>query len=106
HADGVVHIELSFDPQAHLARGVPLETQFDGLCGAMREAERELGISSALIMSFLRDESAGQALDVLERAEPWYDRIACVGLDSAELGNPPEKFQAVFERARALGIPR
>lgn len=106
HADGVVHLELSFDPQAHLARGVPLDVPFDGLCRAMARAERELGISSALIMSFLRDQSAEQALDVLERAQPWYDRIACVGLDSAEHGNPPEKFKAVFERAKALGIPR
>ncbi|HET7315218.1 adenosine deaminase [Salinisphaera sp.] len=106
HADGVAHIELSFDPQAHLSRGVEFEAQFEGLNRAMRDAERELGMSSALIMSFLRDQDAEQALDVLERAEPWYERIAAIGLDSAERGNPPEKFRAVFERARALGLPR
>lgn len=106
HADGVAHIELSFDPQAHLARGIKLEAQFEGLDHAMREAERELGMSSALIMSFLRDQDAEQALDVLERAEPWYERIAAVGLDSAERGNPPEKFRTVFERAQDLGLPR
>lgn len=106
HADGVAHIELSFDPQAHLARGVELAPQFDGLCRAMREAEQELGMSSALIMSFLRDQDAADALDVLEQARPWYDRIAAVGLDSAEHGNPPEKFEQVFARAKAAGIPR
>lgn len=106
HADGVAHIELAFDPQAHLARGVALEPQFEGLCGAMRDAERDLGMTSALIMSFLRDQEAADALDVLEKAAPWYERIVAVGLDSAEHGNPPEKFQTVFERAKALGIPR
>lgn len=106
HDDGVVHIELSFDPQAHLVRGVALETQFDGLCQAMQDAERELGMTSALIMSFLRDQSADDALEVLEKAEPWYDRIACVGLDSAELGNPPEKFKAVYARVKELGLER
>lgn len=106
HADGVVHVEPSFDPQAHLARGVTLAAQFEGLCSAIHEAERELGMTSALIMSFLRDKDAADALNGLDRAEPWYGNIAAVGLDSAEHGNPPEKFQAVFERARALGIPR
>lgn len=106
HEDGVVHIELSFDPQAHLSRGIMLDTQFEGLSQAMWRAEQQLGISSALIMSFLRDESAESALNVLENAAPWSSRIACVGLDSAELGNPPEKFKAVFARAKELGIPR
>lgn len=106
HAEGVAHIDLSFDPQAHLSRGVALEAQFEGLRQAMHDAERELGVSSALIMSFLRDLDADQALDVLERAEPWYDRISAIGLDSAERGNPPEKFQAVFKRAKDLGLPR
>lgn len=105
-ADGVAHIELSFDPQPHLARGVTLEAQFEGLCQAMQNAERDLGMSSALIMSFLRDADAAQALDILERTRPWHERIAAIGLDSAELGNPPEKFQSVFERAKALGLAR
>lgn len=106
HEDGVVHIELSFDPQAHLARGVELTTQFDGLGQAMQIAANELDMSTALIMSFLRDQSAVSAMDVLERAEPWYDRIASIGLDSAELDHPPEKFAAVYARAKELGIPR
>lgn len=106
HADGVVHAELSFDPQAHLSRGVDLAIPFDGLQRAMQEAERAYGISSALIMSFLRDRDAAEALDVLEQSRPWHERIAAVGLDSAEQGNPPEKFTAVFERARELGLRR
>src|SRR5699024_1000973 len=106
HSDGVVHIELSFDPQAHLVRGVALETQFEGLLGAMQDAERDFDMSTALIMSFLRDQDAASAMTVLEQAKPWYDRIAAVGLDSAELGNPPEKFRAVFQGAKELGITR
>src|SRR5699024_4480062 len=106
HDDGVQHIELSFDPQAHLKRGVALDIQFEGLGQAMTEAQRRFGMSTALIMSFLRDEPAEDALAVLEQAEPWYDRIASIGLDSAELGNPPEKFKAVYARAKALGLPR
>src|SRR5699024_3463881 len=100
------HIELSFDPQAHRKRGVALATQFDGLTQAMTVAEQEFGMSTALIMSFLRDESAASAMQLLEDAAPWYDRIASVGLDSAEQGNPPEKFKAVYARARELGLPR
>src|SRR5699024_2917207 len=106
HADGVVHVELSCDPQAHLVRGVALEPQFDGLRRAMHDAEREWGMSSALIMSFLRDESAASALDVLQQAEPWYEHIVAVGRDSAEQGNPPEKFSEVFAVAKARGLPR
>lgn len=106
HADGVVHAELSFDPQAHRVRGVELAVPFDGLQRAMQDAEQRYGISSALIMSFLRDRDASEAFDVLEQSRPWHPRIAAIGLDSAEQGNPPEKFSAVFECARALGIPR
>ncbi|RKR04295.1 adenosine deaminase [Kushneria sinocarnis] len=106
HDDGVVHVELSFDPQPHLARGVALGVPFEGLERAMREAERRYDISSALIMSFVRDRPADEALDVLEQAQPWHHQLAAIGLDSAEVGNPPEKFTAVFERARELGIPR
>jgi len=104
--EGVVHVELSFDPQAHLSRGVELAVPFEGLRRAMREAERRWGMTSALIMSFLRDRDATEAMDVLEKAAPYYEVIDAVGLDSAEMGNPPAKFAAVFERAKALGIPR
>ncbi|WP_110668995.1 adenosine deaminase [Salinicola halophilus] len=105
-AEGVVHVELSFDPQAHMSRGVALSVPFAGLERAMREAESRWGLSTALIMSFLRDRSADEAMDVLEQAAPYYAQIDAVGLDSAELGNPPSKFAAVFERAKALGLPR
>ncbi|WP_110685358.1 adenosine deaminase [Salinicola aestuarinus] len=105
-AEGVVHVELSFDPQAHMSRGVALSVPFAGLERAMREAENRWDMTSALIMSFLRDRSADEAMAVLEQAAPYHAQIAAVGLDSAELGNPPSKFAAVFERAKALGLPR
>ncbi|WP_192034539.1 adenosine deaminase [Halomonas sp. YLGW01] len=106
HGEGVVHVELSFDPQAHLSRGIGLDVQMEGLTRAMRLAERELDLSTALIMSFLRDRSAEEAMQVLEQAAPYWELIDAVGLDSAELGHPPGKFAAVFDRAKALGLPR
>ncbi|WP_043528492.1 adenosine deaminase [Litchfieldella xinjiangensis] len=106
HAEGVVHVEISFDPQAHLARGIELNVQMEGLGRARRRAERELGVSSALIMSFLRDRPAEEALHVLEQAAPYWETLDAVGLDSAEYGHPPSKFREVFARAKALGIPR
>lgn len=105
-AEGVVHVELSFDPQAHLSRGIGFDVQIEGLTRAMRHAEREWGLSTALIMSFLRDKPAEDAMAVLEQAEPYLERIDAVGLDSAESGNPPSKFTEVFARAKALGLPR
>lgn len=105
-AEGVVHVEMHFDPQAHLSRGIPLPVVMEGLSLARRAAERELGLSSALIMAFLRDRPAEEAMRVLETAAPYWEMIDAVGLDSAERGNPPAKFAEVFERARVLGIPR
>ncbi|KXS39182.1 adenosine deaminase [Modicisalibacter tunisiensis] len=105
-AEGVVHVELMFDPQAHLARGVALAVPFEGLQRAMRQAERELGLSTALILSFLRDRPAEEAMAVLDQAGDYLAVVDAVGLDSAERGNPPEKFAAVFARARDLGLPR
>ncbi|MFY0990213.1 adenosine deaminase [Halomonas sp. C05BenzN] len=106
HAEGVVHVEMHFDPQAHLARGVDLEVVMEGLSLARRQAERELGMSTALIMAFLRDRPAEEAMRVLECAAPYWEMLDAVGLDSAERGNPPEKFVEVFQRARLLGLPR
>ncbi|MDR5858558.1 adenosine deaminase [Halomonas eurihalina] len=106
HAEGVVHVEMHVDPQAHLARGVALETVMEGLGQARRRAERELDMSTALIMAFLRDRPAEEAMQLLERAEPYWEILDAVGLDSAELGHPPAKFAEVFQRARALGLPR
>lgn len=104
-AEGVVHVDLSFDPQAHLKRGISLDVQMEGLLGAMAEAERKLGLSSGLILSFLRDEPVVSAAEVLEQAQPWLEHIDAVGLDSAEMGYPPAPFADVFRRARQLGIP-
>lgn len=106
HADGVAHIDVMFDPQGHLKRGIPLSTVFDGLLQAMADAQAELGMTTSLILSFLRDLPAEDAMAVLDAAAPWYDRIAAVGLDSAERGNPPGKFAAVYARAKALGLAR
>jgi adenosine deaminase len=100
---GVVHAEIFFDPQAHTSRGVRFETVIDGLWAAVRESERRFGITSKLIMCFLRDQSAESAMSTLEQALPYGERIVAVGLDSAEVGHPPSKFRNVFERALAEG---
>lgn len=102
-AQGVVHAEIFFDPQAHTSRGVAFETVIDGLWSAVRASELRHGITSQLIMCFLRDLSAESAMATLERALPYGERIAAVGLDSAEVGHPPAKFARVFERALAEG---
>ncbi len=100
---GVVHAEIFFDPQAHTARGVPFETVIEGLWSAVRESAPRYGITSKLIMCFLRDLSAESATAALEQAAPYGERIVAVGLDSAEVGNPPAKFARVFERALSEG---
>jgi len=103
-ADGVVHAELFFDPQTHTARGVPMGTVIEGLARAQARAQAELGVSSALILCFLRHLSEDDAFATLEAALPWRGRIVGVGLDSSERGHPPEKFSRVFARCRALGL--
>lgn len=103
-ADNVVHAEIFFDPQTHTERGVAFETVLDGITGALDRAESELGITSELILCFLRHLDADSAMETLERALPHRDRIVGVGLDSSEVGNPPRKFTDVFERARAEGF--
>jgi adenosine deaminase len=103
-ADGVVRAELFFDPQTHTARGVPIGAVIEGLARACRRAQDELGISSALILCFLRHLSEDDALATLEAALPWRAHFVGVGLDSSERGHPPEKFARVFARARALGL--
>ena len=103
-ADGVVHAEIMFDPQTHTARGVAFDTVITGLLSAMAEAEAKHGMTTKLIMSFLRHLDEADAFETLELARPWLDRIAAVGLDSSELGHPPEKFARVFAAARALGL--
>jgi adenosine deaminase len=103
-ADGVVHAEIMFDPQTHTDRGIAFAEVIEGLLSAMRVAESELGVTSQLILSFLRHLSEEAAFATLEAAEPWLDRIAAVGLDSSEVGHPPAKFARVFAAARAKGL--
>lgn len=98
------HTEVFFDPQAHTARGVPIGAVIEGIHHALANGERELGISSKLILCFLRDLSAEQAMQTLESALPYRDYVAGVGLDSSERGHPPEKFTKVFGRARDEGF--
>lgn len=105
-AQGVRHAEIFFDPQAHLARGVAMGTVVEGLWRALGGSEANHGVSTRLIMCFLRDESAESALETLRAAEPYLDRITGVGLDSAEVGHPPVKFREVYEAAAALGLRR
>ncbi|MCQ8194527.1 adenosine deaminase [Streptomyces rugosispiralis] len=101
---GVRHTEIFFDPQAHTARGVEIDTVIRGICRALDAAPRTYGITTRLIMCFLRDESAESALATFEAARPHLDRIAAVGLDSAEVGNPPSKFREVYALARQAGL--
>lgn len=103
-AQGVRHAEIFFDPQAHTARGVPIGTVIEGLHRALAAGEEKHGISTQLIMCFLRDQSAESALETLEAAKPHLHRISAVGLDSAEVGHPPAKFREVYEAAGALGL--
>ena len=103
-AQGVVHVEMFFDPQAHTSRGVPFAEVITGYRRAAVRAQDELGISAELILCFLRDFSAEYAMATLMEALPYKAWIVGVGLDSDERGNPPEKFAAVFARARAEGF--
>ncbi|HEX8413085.1 MAG TPA: adenosine deaminase [Sphingomicrobium sp.] len=105
-ADGVVHAEIFFDPQTHTDRGVAFGTVVEGLLAGMREAEDQHGLTSRLILCFLRHLDEDAAFATLKAAEPWLDKIAGVGLDSSELGHPPSKFARVFAAAGALGLKR
>ncbi|MEU0238222.1 adenosine deaminase [Nocardiopsis sp. NPDC006198] len=103
-AQGVRHAEIFFDPQAHTSRGIPLDTVVNGLAAALDTSLRDHGISTALILCFLRDRPASEALHTLHQARPHLHRISAVGLDSAEVGHPPQNFTAVFAAARDLGL--
>ncbi len=105
-ADGVVHAEIFFDPQTHTARGVPFQVVADGLLAGMAAAKAKYGVTSKLILCFLRHLSEDDAFATLKAAEPWLDRIAGVGLDSSEMGHPPGDFARVFAAAGALGLKR
>lgn len=101
--EAVRHAEIFFDPQAHTQRGVPFAAVIGGIDQACRDAARDLGVSSRLILCFLRHLDEASAFEALAQAAPFRDRITAVGLDSSEAGNPPEKFAAVFARARGDG---
>jgi adenosine deaminase len=103
-ADGVVHAEIFFDPQTHTDRGIPFAAVIDGIQAALERGARELGISSRLILCFLRHLSEEAAFATLAQAMPYRDRIAAVGLDSSEVGHPPAKFARVFAAARQAGF--
>jgi len=105
-ADKVRHAEIFFDPQTHTDRGIPFQVAADGLLSGMAEAESRLGVSSKLILCFLRHLDEEAAFATLTAAGPWLDRITGVGLDSSEVGHPPSKFQRVFEAAGSLGLKR
>lgn len=102
--DRVVHTEMFFDPQTHTERGVEFATVLAGLKRASTDAKEKLGISSQLIMCFLRHLSEEKAFETLEQALPFKDDIIAIGLDSSEVGHPPSKFERVFTKAREAGF--
>lgn len=104
-ADHIVHAEIFFDPQTHTARGIPFETVLRGLEAGAAAAKAEWGMSTRLILCFLRHLSEDACLACLNEAEPYLDRLHGFGLDSSERGNPPAKFARLFKRCRATGLP-
>jgi adenosine deaminase len=104
HAEGVVRAEIFFDPQTHTSRGIPLATVMAGLTAAKERAAVELGISSDFILCFLRHLPEEDALETLDQARDFRDQFIGVGLDSSEVGHPPEKFARVFAQARDMGL--
>ena len=102
--DRVMHTEMFFDPQTHTDRGIAFETVLNGLTRACADANTKLGITSHLIMCFLRHLSEEAAFETLEQALPYKDQIIGVGLDSSEVGHPPSKFERVFKKAREHGF--
>lgn len=104
HDAGVRHAEIMVDPQAHMVRGVPLQTVIEGVAGVLAESEREFGISTGLIAAFLRDRPAPEALEVLDDLLVMEAPLLGIGLDSAEVGYPPSLFTTVYDRARSAGL--
>ncbi len=104
HEENIVHTEIMFDPQTHTERGIEFATFMAGFLRAMKDAEEQFGISSYLIMSFLRHLPESSAFETLEQAKPYFSDIHAVGLDSSELGHPPSKFERVFKQAKQHGF--
>lgn len=103
-SQNVRHTEIFFDPQSHTARDIPFETVINGITGALKQAQTELGMSSQLILSFLRHLSEEAAMETLQQALPFREQFIGVGLDSSEMGHPPSKFVKVFEEVRRQGL--
>lgn len=103
-SQGVKHAEIFFDPQTHTHRGIAMDVVMNGIHDAQLDAERDLGVTSKLILCFLRHLDEDDALRTLDAALPYRDWLAAVGLDSSERGHPPSKFQRVFTRAREAGL--
>ena len=104
YKENIVHAEIMFDPQTHTERDIGFDVFMSGFLRAMDKAKQEYGISSYLIMSFLRHLPESAAFETLSEAEPYYKHITAVGLDSSELGHPPSKFERVFKKAKSLGF--
>ena len=102
-AQKVLHTEIMFDPQTHTERGISFETVINGISNACKDAKKNLNVTSLLIMSYLRHLSEEKAFETLEQSLPFKDKITAVGLDSSEKGNPPSKFQNVFEESINVG---
>ena len=102
--DNVIHTEIFFDPQTHTERGVAFEAIITGIKEALADAKEKYGITSCIIMCFLRHLSQEAAFETLEQALAFKDDIIGVGLDSSELGNPPSKFKEVFQKAKEAGF--
>jgi adenine deaminase len=102
--DNVLHVEIFFDPETHTDRGISFETVINGIHSALKDAEKDLGMTTQLIMCFLRHLPEEQAFITLQAALPFKDKIIAVGLDSTEVGNPPEKHQRVFTAAQEAGF--
>ncbi len=105
-ADGIVHVEIFYDPQGHTSRGIPFAVATDGILAGLAEGGRKHGITSRLILCFLRHLSEEEGFETFREAEPWFadGRIIGVGLDSSERGNPPAKFERLFQAARDAGL--
>ena len=104
HSQKVVHTEISFDPQTHTLRGVPFDHVISGIHRALEDGQKLMGISSKLIVSFLRHLSEEAAFETLNEALQYKDWITAVGLDSSEKGHPPSGFQRVYDKAREEGF--
>lgn len=103
HQQNVLHTEIMFDPQTHTRRGIPFNTVITGIHRALKDAKKDFGISTKLIMCFLRHLDEESAFKTLEEAQPFFNQIDAVGLDSSEIGHPPSNFERVFKKARAKG---